>query len=346
MRLGYVDSFRAVAMTIVVGGHAFVAFSWAASPFTDAVLRDVLDNGTVLFVFLAGFLFEHRAYVHNYPTYLSRRFARLLLPYLVMSVPLVTWDVLFSDAEAKFPEQLDGTSSLYQVTWLLLRGSVVINYALWFVPMMTLFYLATPAFAYVVRHPRLYVLLVGLIPLSLLMHRVSELETVWMAIYFLPAYVAGMWASHIRLQLEPFLLRSWPWLAGLFVLGTAAMVLLGSHHGNYAGSAPFSQEHGLVDWLFAQKLLLCFALLGLMLRLQPRVGASLRHLADLSPTVFFLHLYVLYLFALAERRWSHPWIGNVGAWLALTTATIALIAVGAVCARRVLGRSSRYVIGS
>jgi surface polysaccharide O-acyltransferase-like enzyme len=346
MHLGYVHSYRAVAILIVVAGHAIANFSWAADPVTRSVLLDLLDNGSVLFVFLSGFLFAHHAERFRYWSYLGRRFVGVVLPYLVLSAPAVAYDVLHSDASLKYPEQLTGSSPLYQAMWFLVRGSVVINYALWFVPMIALYYLASPLFAFLARHPRLYVVLVVLLPLSLLMHRTSELDTVSMAFYFLAAYVAGMWASHIRPWLEPWLLRLWPWLLILFAVATGALAITSDHHGNYAGAYPFSQEHGLVDWMFAQKLLLCFGLLALMLRVHAVVGEGLRHVADISVTIFLLHVYVLYVVFLVERHVVGIPVGSVGGVLAMTGVTVALIAGGTLVTQRLFGHRSRYLIGS
>ena len=346
MHLGYVHSFRATATIMIVGGHVIASLSWAANPLTASVLRDVLDNGTVLFVFLAGFLFEYRMVDRSYFAYLRGRFTRLLLPYLVLAVPLVVWDVARGDAVEKFPQDLDGTSALYQALWFLAKGSIVINYALWFVPMMTLFYLAMPLFSFMARHPRLYLVLVALIPLSLFLHRVTELDTAWMALYFLSAYITGMWASHARERLEPVLLRGWPVLLLLVVGITVGLALFADHHGNYFGNAPFSQEHGPVDWLFAQKLLLCFGLLGLMLRLQPQVGPFLRYLADISLSIVLLHVYLLYAINLGERRLGFVPAGGVVTWVVMTALAVALTALGTMCAQRVLGKRSKLLIGS
>ena len=346
MHLGYLHSFRATATIIIVGGHVIASLSWAANPLTGAVLRDVLDNGTVLFVFLAGFLFEYRFVERGYLDYLCNRFKRLLLPYLALSLPLVIWDVARGAAAAKFPQELEGTSPLYQALWFLAKGSIVVNYALWFVPMMTLFYLAMPLFSVIARHPRLYFVLVVLIPLSLFLHRVTEISTGWMAVYFLSAYITGMWASYARERTEPWLMRGWPVLLLLVVGITVGLALFADHHGKYFGNAPFSQEHGPVDWLFAQKLVLCFGLLGLMLRLQPQIGPFLRYLGDISLSIVLLHVYLLYVINLGERRLGFVPPGGVVTWLGLTAVAVAFTALGTMCAQRVLGRRSRLLIGS
>jgi hypothetical protein len=343
--LGYVHSFRAIAILIIVGGHAIATFDWAAEPRTEAALLDLLDNGTVLFVFVAGFLFAHLSDRFRYLPYLGKRFVNVILPYLFLSVPAVLYDVVHRDAAAKYPTELGGTSRIYQAVWFLVKGSVVINYALWFIPMITLYYLASPLFVQVVRRPRLYAVIPVLLGLSLLIHRNSELDTFGMAVYYLSAYLTGMWACHARARLETFLLRWWPWLLGAFGVLVLLQITLFDHHGNYYGSRPFSQEHGPIDWMFAQKMLLCFGVLGLTLRYEDVIGGRLSFLGDISFTVFFVHVYILWSFgAAASRLWGKP-EGNLFSWLIVSGATVALAAVGAALAKRTLRTHSRYFIG-
>lgn len=264
----------------------------------------------------------------------------------MVSIPAVAITLKYTDLTERFP-QLAGTSEGYQAVWLLLKGGATFNYPLWFIPMITLFYLAAPVFIQFVRHPRLYVVLVVLIPLSMLAHRSDELDTVGIAVYFLPAYLAGMWASHHRAALEPVLDR---WLVALsvaFVGSVAAMLLPLDHHGNYYGAYPFSQEHGLIDWMFAQKLLLCFTLLAVLRRLDAAIGERLRFLGDTSFSLFFVHGYVLFAF---QQVWGviagGPPPGGVALTIALTIAVVLATLGGTAVAKSVLGRRSRYLIGS
>lgn len=346
MFLRYVHNFRAVAIVIIVAGHAAFALTWSAGSPGHAFLLDLLDNGTVLFVFVAGFLFHHLAGRYDYRDYLTKKAGYVLLPYVVVSIPAIAITLTYTDLTARFP-QLAGTSEGYRAVWLLLKGGATINYPLWFIPMITVFYLAAPVFIQFVRRPRLYWVLVVLIPLSMLAHRSDELDTLTIAVYFLPAYLAGMWASHHRAALEPVLDRWWVPLCVAFGTSVVAMFLLLDHHGNYYGAHPFSQEHGPVDWMFAQKLLLCFALLAVLRRLDGVIGERLRFLGDTSFTLFFVHGYALFAF---QQVWGvvagGPPPGDVVLTLALTVAVVLATLGGTTVAKRVLGRRSRYLIGS
>jgi membrane-bound acyltransferase YfiQ involved in biofilm formation len=347
MFLRYVHSFRAVAIVIIVAGHAVITLDRAADPATTDFLLDLFDNGTVLFVFIAGFLFEHLSRRFAYGNYLRKKLTNVIVPYLLVSIPAVLYTVFLTDAAATHPEYLGGTSKAYQIGWMFLTGGGTFNYAVWFVPMITLFYLAAPAFMLVVRQPRLYWLIVPLLVLSTLMHRPPEVITPEIALYFLPAYLLGMWASHVRERLEPALLRSWPWLMAAFVLGTVARFTLSEHHGNDYVDAMFSQQDGPIDWMFLQKVLLCFALLGLMMRLDAVLGERLAFLADISFTVFFVHCYLLFAF---QSGWLHLFgeypPGNALTFVVLTAVVVVLTAGGTALAKRLLGKRSRYLIGS
>jgi surface polysaccharide O-acyltransferase-like enzyme len=347
MFLRYVHNFRAVAIVIIVAGHAVITLGRTDEPRTMDFLLDLLDNGTVLFVFIAGFLFAHLSRKFDYPDYLRKKLTNVIVPYVLVSIPAIAYTVLFTDPAAALPQYLGGTSTAYQAVWMLLTGGGTFNYAVWFVPMIALFYLAAPVLMLFVRHPRLYWLVLPLVVLSTLAHRPPEVITPAIALYFLPAYLAGMWASHARERLEPLLLRWWPWLTTVFGLAVLVRFLFSAHHGNDYVGYLFSQEYGPVDWMFLQKMLLCFALLGLMLRFDQVLGDRLKYLADISFTIFFVHCYLLFAFQVGWiRLFGEEPQGTVPLWLALTVATVALTVAGTALAKRLLGRRSRYLIGS
>jgi probable poly-beta-1,6-N-acetyl-D-glucosamine export protein len=346
MYLRYVHSFRAVAILIIVAGHAVVTLTWPQISPTRDFLLDLLDNGTVLFVFVAGFLFHHLAGRYEYRDYLKKKLLNVIIPYVLVSLPAVLYTVRFTDAETRYPE-LAGTADAYQVGWMLIKGGATFNYPLWFIPMITLLYLAAPVLIQFVHHPRLYAVLVVLIPLSMLAHRANELDTFSIALYFLPAYITGMWASHHRRRLEPFLDRFWLGLTIAFLAAVALNFVLATHHGNYYGAVIFSQEHGLIDWMFAQKLLLCFALLALLRRLDGLIADRLRFVGEVSFTIFFVHCYVLFgvqVFFFNVLGYLPP--GNAGTFFVLTVAAAALSAGSAALVKRTVGKRSRYLIGS
>ena len=335
--LTHLFAFRTVAIIVIVAGHCVGAFDWSALPGVKWFLNGVLENGTVLFVFIAGYLFEYLSGRFEYRRYLSGKLRDVILPYLLVSVPGLVHDM--STYEGSWQ------GWLYRVIWLLLQGGAGLNFPLWFIPMIALYYLAAPAFILFVRHPRLYALLPLLVVLSALIHRVGDNTAMtFQAAYFLSAYVAGMWASHVREGLEPVLKKYWLPLAvalGVFIL---AQWRWSPFHGNYEGAYPFSREHGLIDWQILQKLLMCFVLLGFTARWYTRRVRGVDLLAELSFPIFFIHAYVLFLFGWAFKPGKPE--GSLALYVVTTAGLFLACVLVTWTLRTVLGRNSRWVIGA
>jgi hypothetical protein len=345
MFLSPIHSFRAIAILFIVAGHVIWAFSWHRHPHVRDFLADFFENGTVLFVFVSGFLFQHLSARFDYRDFLSKKFRNVVLPYLIISTPAVLYTLLRDHPSITYP-QLDHTSELYQAMWLYAKGGAHINYPLWFIPMISIYFLLAPAFMVIVRQPKLYWLLVLLIPSSLLAHRppFPNLDLAHLCVYYLSAYIMGMCCSQFRSQLEPFLYKSAYALAIFYLLALIAHFHWSRFHGNYEVSHIFSLEKGLVDWIFALKLVLCFVLWGVMLRLDKRVAPHLRFLADASFAIFFVHMYFIFSIHVAER-W-HTLEGGLLQWFVELVSVLACSVLSVLVARKLLGDKSRLVIGS
>lgn len=352
MFLSYVHSFRAIAILFVVAGHSIWILQWPVDSVMCNALADGLENGTVMFVFVAGFLFHHLSKRFQYKDYLGKKFKNVILPYLLIATPASVEGALNPHFYLRYPE-IAGTPVVYRFFWFMIKGGASSNKALWFIPMITIIYLAAPIFMQFVNRPRLYLLLVALVPLSLLAHRDASpnLDTLGLTLYYLPAYLLGMWTSQYRTRVEPYLDRFWVWLLVAWTAMYVAMVVIAQHHGNYEGDHLFSDEHGLIDWLFAQKLLLTFALLGLIRRFEQALAKPLDGLAESSFTIFFLHCYILDIIVtvagVLSGLFGYPLLaGSITTWF-----TCFIIAAGAsygiaLATRRLFGVRSRYLIGS
>ena len=153
-----------------------------------------------------------------------------------------------------------------------------------------------------------------------------------------------MWASHSRARLEPMLQKHWLPLT----LGLGAMIIAqwrwSPFHGNYQGRAPFSVEHGLIDWTVLQKLLMCFVLLGFTARWYTRRVRGVDLLAELSFPIFFLHAYFIFLFQSAlgpPQPDGSLMLYAAGAGSILLASTLLALSL-----KSALGRNSRWVIGA
>lgn len=339
MFLRYVHNFRAVAILFIVAGHAAFTLGRDAEPRTMDLLADVLDYGTVLFLFIAGFLFQHLSASYDYRGYLGRKLRNVILPYVITLVPGIAF-VLWTNRHTD-------SSPLLRVATILVSGLGTPDYPMWYVPMIALFYLAAPLFIVIVRHPRLYWTAVPLLVFSTVAHRPPEVQTPAIALYFLPIYIIGMWASHERARLEPLLLRIWPWLLAVWAGAVVIRSLFSPVHGGDYSRGLFSGEYGWVDWMLLMKLVLAFALVGMLQRFEGRIGEKLTFIGDISFTIFFVHVYLLFAFTLvAVAVFGAVPQGSLVSWLALTVAVVGVAAAGTYVAKRVLGPRSRSLIGS
>src|SRR5258706_13385324 len=87
--LGYIHSFRALAVFFVVAGHCIPLFQWEQSRWQDQLIVSLMPNGTVFFVFVAGFLFQYLSPRFEYRRYLKSKLQNVILPYAIISIPII-----------------------------------------------------------------------------------------------------------------------------------------------------------------------------------------------------------------------------------------------------------------
>ena len=259
--LDNIHSLRALAIVVIVGGHVCGELRMLDASPSLSILSTLIDDGSVIFVFVAGFLFEHLRRSYTYSSYLRKKIANVIVPYLLLSVPAVYIAIAWHGANPPYPE-LQGHSSLYQTAWYYLKGGAHLNGALWFIPMIGVYYLAAPAFMAVIHRPRLYLLILPLFCMSAVLKRplFPNLDTMHLVIYMLPAYLMGMWCSQFG-DSALWVFERRPWLTwGLCGAVWLLPIVVSTHSGNYTESGYFTFERGWIDWLFVQKALLAVLL--------------------------------------------------------------------------------------
>lgn len=345
MRLTHIHSFRAIAILLIVAGHTLDFFGWQTHPNQEALLADLVDNGTVLFVFIAGYLFEYLLPRYRYSDYLIKKLTNVILPYVIISIPALLHRFLMEDPARLYPE-IQGMPVWYQVLWYLIKGGAHVNFPLWFIPMITVYYLLAPVFQQISRHPRWFYVLILLVPLSVAIHRQASpnLNLLHSSVYFLSCYVAGMWTCRYSKKIEPVLERHYLSLSIGFVAMIAIHFLFAPHHGNYESVTPFSGENGPIDWMFLIKLYMCFALLGLLRRFDAFCAPKLAYLADISFAIFFVHAYFIVLLRLLFHVDNIE--GNYAVWTIEFAAVMAFTVASIWVAKWILGDKSRYILGS
>jgi len=338
---------RGIAILLIVATHCVTFFSWGRHPTAFDLAHDLFDNSTLIFMFISGYLFHHTSANFQYARYLKGKLRNVLAPYLIAATPGILYVLLF-DSTKLHGLGLEGYPSAEKAGYLLVYGGAQLNYALWFIPVMCLYYLVSPILLRVFERPNAYSWLLLLIPLSVLMHRptYSHGHNVALALYFLSAYAIGMLCSRYRSKVVAVLDRYVAlWVAASIVV-IATHLFLSPHHGNYnsASVGAFDHRNGWIDWLFLQKVLLTFTLWAALRRFSSLRLRALDMLASASFTIYFLHLYVLFIVAgIANSAGAE--IGAVSFCTLLALAVVLPLTI-ATAVRRIAPRWSRSLVGS
>lgn len=298
-RLNYIHIFRALAIIIIVAGHCFQS----VHPVFGSLLHVLLQDGTVLFVFIAGFLFQYLSDNFSYKPYLKKKFFNVVAPYLITSV-LGIAAVLFLPKTDPFA----GINKIVQVFMFLTTGYVH-NLPTWYIPMTCIFFL----FASILlkmrdkiifqKYSLLFFLLPFLITFSCLMPRhdvnwfVTEGMSAWEkyggymektlfnTILFFPAYILGMYFASARENIAKLYEKRY-WLLGFFV--GFCMVSFYLIYGEI-----------LPGRLLLPKVVLTLLILGYLehydekIMQYPRLNDVLGTVATYSFSIFFLHYYFI-----------------------------------------------------
>jgi fucose 4-O-acetylase-like acetyltransferase len=352
--LGYIHAFRGVAILIVLLGHARLLMPWPElrdSPWSLRLLSTLVEGGTVPFIFIAGYLFQHLAPRFEYGPFLRTKLKNVVAPYVVVSLPILAHAFVFRsglyaerDAMGVREVVLVGAGSLLNA-----RHAFV---PYWFIPMICMVLLAAPALLAIDRRPKLYFGLLLAIPLAALLHR-SELHVnpLQDAAHLLPVFVLGMLISRYREAGLRTVAQYRSHLLAFMVCTVAVEIAVGQ--GGSVQSSAFSPANGWVDFNFLQKVALSLVALEFLARNEPvlrtnrpRIWGALSALADISFGLFFLHIFInLFIAPLLFKRVGTPAATPLN-YVLLTSLYVPLAVALTLAARRATGRHSRVLIGT
>lgn len=335
----HIHVFRGMAIMGIVTAHTIPSLNWSQWPLTARFVDALVNESSVFFFFIAGYLFQHLSARFVFRKYLRQKLLTVILPYLILSIPAL---IIFT----QFTQRTGMWSWFYdlpvweQVGLFLLTGKHLAP--LWFVPTITLFYLCAPLLLWIDRKmPRLYWLIVPLLVLSTWLGRDGPNGPIDKAIYLLPAYLLGMAFSHHKAKGMALIQRWWWALLAVVLVSCAGLVLQWSDPPHYQ---------------MPMKAAACLLLVWLLYRHHHRVGHRLDFVAEVSFGIFFIHAYFIsaikvvtvYLIEGSVYKGVGGEVipGNfltlllyAGAVLMLSTATIWMV-------KKVLGKHSRKLIGA
>lgn len=325
--LPHIHNYRGLSIVLIVAVHCISVFDWQQQPELERWLKIALLNSTIFFLFIAGYLFQHLSGRFDYRSYLRSKLRNVILPYVLISIPAI---VLFTLVMQR-PEVREGFYDQpvwRQVVEFYLTGQQLAPF--WFLPTIAMFYVTAPLWIFLDRLKGFYLCLPVLLLLPVFVSR-GEHQPLQSFVHFAPVYLLGMAFSRHRALIDRWLPRCWWALPPL-----AALLVFGEWH--YA--------HGTHSWYNTlQKIALCPVMYEILRRVGARADPLFARLGTLSFGIFFLHSYVISAAKLAiDRLWGAVPGSVLGVLCAATVATLLTMAL-LIVAKRVLGRSSRMIVG-
>jgi len=340
--LRYVHNFRGLAILLIVVAHTMQVITWKDHPELQVFLNVLLQNGSVYFIFIAGFLFQYLSRKYAYKTYLISKFQNVLLPYFLISIPAILYWLLRGG-----PGNVD-IADFFNLSPL---GKAIAFYAtgdhlftLWFIPMISLYYLLSPAFIWIDRHPKAYWSLPALLLVTLYVNRTSENYIIPTAIHFLSIYILGMLSSHYRERFFVVVKRIW-----FFLVFVATSLIV---HETLIRTELYLPEN-MLSVNTIGKAIFCILLMYVFWRFDAQIS-NFHHywlgiLADFSFGIFFLHGYFSKIYLSIMYRYfgiDSSWVqANIQTFLILLIVKLIGPILVIYLLKSTLHKKSRYLVG-
>jgi probable poly-beta-1,6-N-acetyl-D-glucosamine export protein len=344
--LSYIHNLRGLAILFVVGVHAH-GFDRNTSRIFNSIFDPSEGNGTVLFLFIGGFLFQHLSQHHfEYRKYIEQKFKVIIMPYVIISIPLIILRIYSGFQSLALPENFHDRSITHQIIYYLVTGTHMPPF--WFITAIIFIYLTAPLL-HALDKDAFYKF--GL-PLVLLFYfftyRPLHNANPFLAyLHFVPVYIFGMWVSRYK----NYLLQH-----ANEVLWASLTIYLTITLLDVSEVMTFSRERRFEDVLYngliefnvygLKALSLCLLLLMLLYKLRTREMPVLELLGNYSFGIFFVHYGFISIsgkiieLSGVQVHFSLP-IFIISYLFILLASTVTVYGV-----KRLTGKYSRYLIGS
>lgn len=326
--LGHIHNFRGFAIFVILVAHSFSLFDWSGSPGLADFLKRVFANGTIFFLFISGYLFQHLSAGYRPAEFMRKKLRNVLVPYLVVSAPAILVFTLIArrpGAPAGFYE----APVWEQVIGFLVTGTHLAPF--WYIPTLFVFFAASPLLHWLDRRAWFYYSLPLLLLLPVLVPRSGPNPLVGF-VHYLPAWVAGMAGSRFREEVRSWLSRGlWSVIALAALFFVAELLFSPGRYGWYSELSKLAMALVLVE---------CFR----------RWGSRVDHWFALPGTLSF-GLYLIHSYVISgARAVSQSVLGGLpsGGWVVFGLGAAMVIgtclAITEVISRK-LGPLSRLVVG-
>jgi hypothetical protein len=326
--LPHVHDFRGFAITLIIATHCLSLFDWSAHPTLELFLKRLITNGTVIFLFIAGYLFQHLSARYSFGDYISKKTRFVVLPYLFVSIPAL---ILFTRVMERtgMPQGFYEQGVIEQAAVFLLTGSHLAPF--WFIPTILLFYLASPVLYWLDRQKWFYWLMPVLLLIPFFISR-GSMNPLKSFVHFFPVWVLGMACSHYKELSTRWMGKTFWMLFLLFVIlfGLEIIFAKGTH-----------------SWYSSFGKIILTLFLFELFRRWGRGSRPWFHLAGtLSFGLFFVHSYVISAAKVGmERVFGGLPVGGLMFYLVSIPIAVLLSMLVVKISMRIFGSHSRSFVG-
>ena len=349
--LGYLHSFRGLAILKIVFGHAVAAACIGAYGVFDVskpilIISEVFyHDSTLYFAMISGLLFSKILKPRGYFKFYKSKLKHIVLPYLFFTVVLTLIKINFS----QILNIQEGFQLVLSKVWInFIFGKA--NFALWYIPVLIFLYLVTPVLEFLQRKNTVTKALFVLIIIApLLISRIQNLTEYRLSfetmIYFTGAYALGMFLG-VDLNKKLSWLKKYKNLFGL--MGLISSVFLFYFYINdidYLGIVSLKETV-----FYIQKISFAIVFILLFKTLEDTQPKWLSPIASDSFSIYFIHGSILYAISpwfifLLKANTMNPWNVVLGAVILFYLVLLICMAIVAI-SKKLFGKYSRMIVGA
>ncbi len=343
----YVHNLRGLAILIIVAIHSRMAlFGGTNDSSLNRTLSIFLDNGTIIFVIISGFLFHH-VFIDRleFKKYIANKSKYVLLPYLLVSIIPILDKLFFDDNIPWLTPNLDSKGPIVLVFYMLFSGKHFGPF--WFIPMITIFYLLAPILKKV-NTRKFYIFIFPLIFIvGLFTYQFGYYSTIVDSfIFYLPIYLFGMWLSKYRLALFKHQQWIFPMLILLYVGVTVLELMQIVTAPKLAGFHTLDAAYFIFNPAKLRFTILAVILLIVFHKLEFVKFKFLRILGDYSFGIYFVHLFFIIIFQKTVQFYQLELPQSLILFLMLSFFTVSCSILFVWIVKIIFKDKSRLIIGS
>ena len=329
---------RGIAIFGVVATHSLNIFNWDEAPQTYQFLDGFLNQTSIWFAVVSGFLMQHINKDTEILEFYKIKLIKIVLPYIIVSIPAVIYYTSFSHTYRVAPEFYD-RPTIERIALFFITGKQLAPF--WYIPTVCIFFALQPLVRTIDRHPRLYLCLPFLLIISAILGRDGLLvytgasylfDSVSKAAYLFSVYILGMFCSRYYDTLTLYLERAIPYLLPLAFL-------------TYFDLTVFQMEKTASIFIF--KVSTCFVALYILTKINIDKSSIFSKISKYSFGIFFLHGYLIGLVDyLLNRKGVKICAGNIPLYATFSVSVFVTTYFMVLAAKKVLGSRSKYIIGT